>query len=130
MFKEIVQFVSEVKLNSYTAKGEEVCAANSRVAVRRSDGRDAFIDVSAFDALGEDVVAQFKEGDFAVVEGEIRNKRYRVGARRTNVSYLHILAIRPAGLDEIPAPSGEQYRAVGAGRQGGETDEGFDGNKI
>jgi hypothetical protein len=105
MFKEVVQFTKEVKLNRFIINDEEKCAANSRVAVRRSDGRDAYIDVSAWDALGEDVAEQYKEGDVAVIDCEVRNKRYYYGARRsTTVNYLHILGVRPAEPDEIPAP--------------------------
>ena len=88
-------FTKEPTAQVVQVKDVEYTVMNNRVAIPFGENRASFINVTAWGELAEYIGEHYSEGDEVLLDGEIRNSKYRLGDRSLWLNYILITNVRP-----------------------------------
>ena len=90
MIYQLGRLVKDVNLTTTDINGAEKKVFNNVLAIRIDQEKTAYIDVTAWGNVAENLSKYFKKGNEVLLRGEIRNKKNTIEGKEINVVFMLI----------------------------------------
>ncbi len=94
MFIELGRLTRNVEVKTVVVGKEEKSVLNNCLAVNYDKDNTAFIDFTAWGGIAETIGKYLSKGNEVLLEGELRNKKLKVGDKEYTVPYVLVTKIR------------------------------------